>query len=348
MKILYLSCHTVLAYDEVRLLREIGHQVMCPDSFVEKLNPGDDSIRPQIEVPADQLDWYRENMRLYHACGIPGKDNKENLSVEFLKRFDAVIVMHLPIWVTANFQRFQQAGVRVILREIGQSWQRNEEELAACAKAGMKIVRYSLREELIPNKNHSDALIRFYKDPAEFKGWTGEQAKVVSFAQSIIKRKQPCNFDWLEKITRPFPRELYGAESESLDWGKGKVSFDRLKATMQESRVYVNSGTYPASYTLGFIEALMTGIPVVSVGPEMGHPYPWFGRNHPLYEIGDMLNGENGLCSDDFGATQDFIKQLLADQIFAKKIGDAGRATAIELFGKEKISGLWKDFLATV
>ncbi len=159
------------------------------------------------------------------------------------------------------------------------------------------------------------------------------------------RRGPPCNFKWFEEVTRPFPRMLYGSESESLPFGKGRVPFDELKLALRENRAYIYTGTWPASVCLNFIEAAMTGIPIVAIGPALGHPHGWF-ANHPLYEIGDIIkNGVNGFCSDSMKDTQDFISTLLKDHDFAKKIGDAGRATAIELFGKEVVKNQWKNYL---
>lgn len=349
MKILYLSAHSILAYDECTLLLELGHEVFCPDSFVEKLNPGDPSLRPQIEVLPEQLDNYRENMRSFHKCGSPGVNNKENLSVEFLKRFDVVIVMHVPAWIEKNWERFKQAGITVVWRTIGQSWYGNEQQIAPFRKQGLKIIRYSPREAKIPNAYQGgDALIRFYKDPEEFKGWTGENASVVCIGQHLEQRGKPCNWEWLCEVSNGFPRTFFGPGSETCAWGKGKLDFAEMKRVMQQSRVMLNGGTWPASTTLAASEAWMTGAPLVCVGPMLGHPYGWF-QGHDLYEWGDLIeNGVNGWCSDDLAATKDFIGQLLKDQALAKKIGDAGRAKAIELFGKEAIKVQWRDFLAAI
>lgn len=349
MKILYLSAHSILAYDECALFRELGHYVFCPDSFVEKLNPGDPSLRPQIEVLPEHLENYRLDMEAFHKCGSPGINNKENLSVEFLKRFDAVVVMHVPDWVSKNWARFQEAGVSVILRCIGQNWAGNELQLAPYRDRGLKIVRYSPREAKIP-KNYlgGDCMIRFYKNPNEFVGWTGETAQVVCVGQHLQKRGAPCNWEWLCEVSAGFPRTFYGPGSETCSWGKGKLDFDEMKTVMRQNRVVINGGTWPASYLLTVIEQMMTGMPLVAVGPKLGHPHGWF-QGHDLYEMGDIIeNGVNGWCSDDMMATKDFIRQLLSDHSLAQKIGAAGRKTAIELWGKDKIKEQWRQFLASL
>jgi hypothetical protein len=48
MKILYLSCHEVLHFDECSLLAELGHEVFCPGAFVCAENAGNSGIRPGL------------------------------------------------------------------------------------------------------------------------------------------------------------------------------------------------------------------------------------------------------------------------------------------------------------
>lgn len=348
MKILYLSCHSVLENDELSLLNELGHYAFSPGSYVEEANKGDDSLRNKLVLNQGHVELYAKHMEMFHRCGKPGVDNKENLSVEFLREFDIVIVMHIPAWISKNWKRFKEAGVQVFWRTIGQSWAGNESELRPLRNQGLKIIRYSPRESRIPGYLGEDVLIRFYKNPQEFCGWTGEKAEIVCIGQSLQRRGAPCNWNWLCEVSSGFPRNLYGPESESSGWGHGKLSFDDMKAVMRQYRVAINGGTWPASLLLSGCEEMMTGLPVVAVGPKLGHPHGWF-PGHDLYEMGDIIeNGVNGWCSDDLPATRDFIKQLLDDHALAKKIGEAGRAKAIELFGKDKIKEQWRQLLASL
>jgi hypothetical protein len=41
-----------------------------------------------------------------------------------------------------------------------------------------------------------------------------------------------------------------------------------MRDYLRRIRAYLYTGTQPASYTLGLIEAMMTGVPVVSIGPD--------------------------------------------------------------------------------
>ena len=344
MRILYLSCHEILNYDEVKLLNELGHQVFSPGSYVCEDNKGDLNLRPGL-VKYDEYDALMEE---WHRLGQPGKDNKECLTPEFIKKFDAVIIMHLPLWIHTNWEAFKKAGVPVVWRTIGQSVSHNEAELAKYRAQGLKIIRYSPMERLVPGFIGEDVLIRFYKDPEEFKGWNGNIPELITFGQHMERREPATNFKWFDFVTKPFPRKLFGPGSETLTYGMGKVPYSDLVKNMQDYRAYFYTGTWPASYTLNFIEAMMTGIPMVCIGPKKGHPHGWF-KGHDLYEIPEIItNGVDGFWSDSEQDLRFYIQSLLQDHKLAQEISAKGRAKAIELFGKETIKQQWNDFLKKV
>jgi len=44
----------------------------------------------------------------------------------------------------------------------------------------------------------------------------------------------------------------------------GKLEYHEMKREMRDNRLFFYGGTHPASYTLAFMEAMMTGMPIVS------------------------------------------------------------------------------------
>jgi hypothetical protein len=342
MRILYLSSHSVLEYDEVRLLRELGHYVFSPGAYVCPENRGEADLRP--EIPG--LVYDPEDAALYHKCGVAGADNKAHLSAELVKRFDAVICMHMPEWIHSNRDVFAQTGVRLIWRTIGQSIAEQEEKLRHIRNM-FQIVRYSPAEDRIPKNIGADALIRFYKDPEEWKDWNGGTSAVLNITQDMLNRAKACGWSFYEKVTAPFARTLIGKGSEVVTWGKGKRTYEETKAALRDYRCYFYAGTHPASYTLAFIEALMTGIPIVAVGPNHGNDPASF-PGHRLYEVPEILVGGSGFASDDPFALMDVLAELLRNQSYAETMGRLGRARAIHLFGKETIKEQWKAFLGPV
>lgn len=340
-KILYLSCHSILEYDEVKLLTELGHEVFSPGAYVEPANPGDASLRPGIPG----LVYNPDILAKFHAIHdkYPGQDNKDHLSSEVVDYFDTIIVMHLPRWIQLNWNVMKNK--RVIWRTIGQSVASTEAQLKPYRDKGMQIMRYSPMEENIPGYLGSDGLVRFYKDPADYHSWTGHNNRVITFAQSMRNRGPACNFQFFEEVTRPFSRHLFGPGNEGIgSWTTGKVPFERLQQEMRDNRVYFYTGTHPASYTLNFMESWMTGIPVVAIGPQHGNASYFPGHN--LYEVSNLIeHGINGFTSDNKLELQSILKNLMNDSNLATSISVAGRASAIKHFGKDNIKLAWQDFL---
>jgi len=208
----------------------------------------------------------------------------------------------------------------------------------------MEIVRYSPAERTIPGYLGQDALIRFYKDPEEYKAWVGGIGRVITFAQDMRRRDQACNYSFFEEVTRPFPRHLFGPNNEGMNWSTGRIPHEQQKRELRENNCYFFTGTHPASYTLGFIEAWMTGIPIVAVGPQHGNAFYFPG--HDLYEIPKLItNGVDGFFSDDMNELRQYISALLNKRELVAKISAAARKKAIELFGRDAVAEAWKKYL---
>ena len=341
MRILYLSCHSILEYEEVLLLHELGYEVFSPGAYVEPANPGDSTLRPDIPGLVYDPDIMEQWHRICSAH--PGEDGKDHLTKEFVDNFDCVIVMHLPRWITLNWNIMRHK--RVIWRTIGQSIANTEAELRPMRGDGLEIVRYSPKEVNIPGFIGQDGLIRFYKDPEQYKDWNGQKERIITFAQHMRQRNTACNFTFFEEVTRPFERQLFGPGNKAVgDWATDKVPYEQLKQELRDNRVYFYTGTHPASYTLNFMEAWMTGIPVVAIGPKRGNANYFLG--HDLYEIPDLIqNHLSGLVSDDLYELRGFISLLMENHQLARIIGEAGRKEAIRHFGKNMIKESWKKYL---
>jgi len=333
-KLLYLSCHSIAEYDEVKLLTEMGIEVFSHGAYSNPNKPGDPK-RPGIKGKHDQ--------EFEKLCK---KNPKENLSREFIKQFDVIFCHWTPEWLKENWEKMRDKVV--IWRTNGQSCKANEDYMRACREDGMKIVRYADIEKTIPGFIGQDAVIRFYKDPEEFKGWNGRRRRVINVTQNMKARAAFCGYNIFLQATAGYPRKLYGPDnSDSGKLNGGLLSYENLKKAYRDNRAYFYTGTKPACYTLNFIEAWMTGIPIVATGGELSNPE--FLEDQFTYEIPFLgKNGEHFLMADDIGLLNQYVGQLLDDPKFAKKIGDAGREQAIKLFGKDKIKKEWKNFFDSV
>lgn len=328
MKLAYLSCHAILEYDELRIFEELGIDYFSFGSYVRPNDPID-PIRPALShhVSQEMLDK------------APPRDA---LTKEFIDQFDTIVIMHVTDWIVDNWELFKDK--RVIWRTIGQSVPKLELKMLPYKNAGMKIVRYSPAEQNLQSYAGQDAMIRFYKDENEFTGWTGHTQDVITISQDMKNRGEFVNYDTFMKVMADIPdAKLYGTKNENTPLSGGFLEYEEMKQRLRSARVYFYTHSQPACYTLNFMEALMTGIPVVAIGKKLAESLKIAPNT---YEVPDIIeNGVNGFCSDDIAELQSYIKQLTANHGMAKRIGRAGRETAIKLFGKETVKQQWKDFL---
>ena len=334
IKLLYLSCHSAAEHDDLKLFHELGIQVFSHGSYVNPQCPGDPK-RPSLNLSYDP-----------HFVELCSKYTKEKMGKELVESFNVIYSLWMPHWVIDNWGVLKDK--MVIFRTIGQSVPNNELSLKALYEnPNFKIVRYSPQEELIPGYIGADAIIRFYKDPEEFKDWNGKENRVITVGQSMKHRTAACGFEFFEKATKKFERRLFGPGNSDSGIAGGILEYETLKKVYRDNRVYFYTGTQPACYTMNGIEAMMTGIPIVSIGHKLGDVS--FVKEQRSFEMHKIIkNGESGFWSDDIDCLEKRVGELLEDENLAKRISQAGRERAIELFGKEKIKKQWKDFFESL
>ena len=262
MKVLYLSCHEVLEFDEVSLLSDLGIEVFSAGAYLVPDQPVGGNLRPPIPHMTTEPD----DVRAFHELAQPGQDSRSCLTAEFLERFDAVIIMHMPEWVESCCEA--HASVPIIWRTIGQSSAEVEQRIRPLRENnGLRIVRYSPVERRLAGYCGEDAVIRFGKSSSDFEAWTGQTRRVVTFAQHMRSRALHCRYDVFREVVEPFDCDLYGPGNEDTPRvGRGAVSYAEQRRILRDYRVYLYTGTHPASYTLAFMEAWLAGTPIVAIG----------------------------------------------------------------------------------
>ncbi len=355
MNILYLSAHAILEFEEVKMLHELGHNVFALNgSYQNPENPAEADKRPGIPgMKPDQ-----------HLLDLAIQSSRANIHDGFYEWADVVIIMHKIDWIEGDDGRkwlrtvTDKAGrynVKVVWRTIGQShahWEKIVKQFPS-----VKIVRYSPMERNIPGYAGEDATIRFGVDSTEYDGWTGGNNRVHQFGQSIKERADFMCYPVIEEVTKDFPRVCYGTKNSPTEakkpeyiipWADGALQYDVLKEKYRTADVAFYTGTVPASYTLTFIEMMMTGTPLVCIGSILFNTQRFF-PGHDLYEIPNIIkNGENGFYSDSIVELKGFVRQLLENPALRKKISEGARKTGLELFDKYQISKQWDRFLKSL
>jgi glycosyltransferase involved in cell wall biosynthesis len=348
VRVLYLPCHAVLEHDELRLLASLGHEVASLGAYIEPRKPHVD-LRPALDIPTVEI-----VKREVDALGQQGHTDtldaaKRHLPDALIDWAEVIIVAGFEhSYLIPQWQRIRHK--RVIWRTIGQSGDANEEAMAPLHRDGCEIVRYSPNERNIPHFAGEDALIRFYKSPDDWYGWTGDDPVVTNVTQSLYQRsladdgglqpagKQWTSFSYWRGATLNLPTRPVGSGSEIIG-GLGTIDWTDMRDVLRKSRAYLYTGTQPDSYTLGFIEAMMTGIPVVSITPEWYRILPY----GPAMFEGHELAVLSARDPEDAHA---HLERLLRDPDYASDVSSQTRERARQLFGMQKIAGQWHRYLS--
>jgi glycosyltransferase involved in cell wall biosynthesis len=338
VRVLLLGAHSILEFDDVLMFHELGHEVASIGAYIDPSAPQDDKRPALPQVPMVQT--VKDAVDALGQQGI--KDTlaaaKANLPDAILDWAEVIIVSAFEReWLLPQYDRWKDAGKRVIWRTIGQSGDANEAAMRTLRARGLEIVRYSPREKHIPNYAGQDAVIRFYKDPDEWHGWTGEDAVVTNVTQAMFDRHPWCNPAFWAIATEGLAVRPMGPRSEVYG-GIGEVGYETMKEGLRRARCYLYVGTQPASYTLGLIEAMMTGCPVVSIGASHMRILPYGPALFEGHEIAAR-------AYDDPHIARAQLQVLLDNPDYATAMGLESRLIAIDLFGKDRIFDQWAAYI---
>lgn len=343
MKILYVSCHSVLEFDELRMFDVMGIEVFSLGTY---LNPNEDwhaKSRPKIKLN----NWNHTNYESFikQIDYSKNSDYRLNISKEFADKFDVIYFMGWTDPLTLNWENIKHKPI--IWRTIGQSANYTENLMKPYIKNGnIKIVRYSPFERKINSYCGEDSIIRFSKRKEEWNNWRGDIKTPATVAQTFKIREHATCYSFFVETSKILPCTLYGLGNENTDgYIETSQDVETLYEIYRKHAVYYSFGTKPASYTLNFIESWMTGIPLVAIGSENGN----FVNEDKLYEVPYLIeHGVSGFVSDDPKEFAIIAESLINDTSLSKSISNNGRASAIKLFDEENNIPLWKEFFKTL
>ncbi|MCB9595054.1 MAG: glycosyltransferase family 4 protein [Sandaracinaceae bacterium] len=156
-------------------------------------------------------------------------------------------------------------------------------------------------------------------DPATYDGWTGEAGDVLSIIHSYRER------GWHYHLYREAMEGLPTLHVDHLDPDQPVFEYADIQRALRRSRVYLHDGEQ--EYTITLIEAMMTGMPLVSFR------IPGIERY--------VVHGENGFVGDTAAEIREHCQLLLSDDALAARMGAASRAMAIRDFHEERWRAQW-------
>ena len=172
-------------------------------------------------------------------------------------------------------------------------------------------------------------VIRYGLDEKLYSGWTGKDEVGIQVVNQLMGRDVFCGAQIFAKVAQSIPLRLLGDNPGISEMAK---STEELVAKVANCRFYLNTSLY-SNCPMGMCEALMIGIPVVSTR---------------LFETPYIItHGENGFLYDTPEEAIEYCNMLLKDFELAKRIGAAGRETALKLFNQDRFIKEWDDVITS-
>ncbi len=254
---------------------------------------------------------------------------KADLPREVVEWADTVIIHHyLDRWLIPQWHRLQH--LNIIWRTCGQSDPGLELSMKQLHERGVKIVRYSPKEaetfSALGVFAGQDELIRFGKYSDDYPAWIGDHGYIANVTQDMAGRGDFTGLHYWLETTAGLNAMPAGPKSEQLPGGVGALSYEAMLAYLKRAGAYVYTGTSPASYTLGLIEAMMVGVPIHVMPRERFHA-------SALYEAPELVGSSYAVTA------------LLADRALAESESARLRARASELFSVVRVGMQWDRFL---
>ncbi len=169
-------------------------------------------------------------------------------------------------------------------------------------------------------------------DILDYQGYQGDQATVLRVGNLIKEMDAAKGYSIGEQILDGFPSVTLGL-NPGIPGARLSRGFSDLLAHYQHCRVYLNTTMegYEDGYNLSLLEAMATGMPVVSYKHE-GSP---------------IVNGVNGFISDDITQIRQDIDFLLKNPAQARQIGKEARKTVQRQFNIDTFTISWKRVIHT-
>lgn len=160
-------------------------------------------------------------------------------------------------------------------------------------------------------------------DPDAYDGWTGEDDNVLSIIHSYRER------GWHYRQYVEAMDGLPALHIDHLEPNQPVYEYDDLLRALRRARVYLHDGEQ--EYTITLIEAMMTGLPLVSFR------IPGIERY--------VVHGVNGFVGDSAGEIREHCRLLLHDRALAEAMGRASREMALRDYHEDRWRAQWRELI---
>lgn len=167
-------------------------------------------------------------------------------------------------------------------------------------------------------------------DVLEYGGYSGETPTILRVGNHFKERDLMLGYSASQQVADGFPCVTLGI-NPTIPGVELAKSFNELKEHFRRCRVYLNSTVenYEDGYNLALLEAMATGMPVVST-PNKTSP---------------IIDGVNGFISDDISYLRTGVKMLLENPSRAREMGEKARETVVRQFGLSAFLSRWNKVI---
>ena len=164
-------------------------------------------------------------------------------------------------------------------------------------------------------------------DPHEYGGYSGASAKVLRVGNMLKERDHMQGFSIQEQILGGEIDSSVIGVNPTVPLARPSENWEDLKEQYRRHRLLLNTLTeaHEDGYNLGMLEAMATGMPVVSTA----------NSSSPI------IDGHNGFISDDPEYLRAKIRLLLEDRELAAELGCKARQTIVEHFHIDTCAAGW-------
>lgn len=160
-------------------------------------------------------------------------------------------------------------------------------------------------------------------DSKAYGGWTGEDPLALSIIHSYRDR------GWHYNAYQEAMSDVPHLHVDHLDPDQEKYSYDDLQRLLKRARLYLHDGEQ--EYTITLIEAMMTGMPLVSFR------LPGIERY--------VVHGKNGFVGDTAAQIREHCRALIADRNLADQMGCESRRMALAEYDETRWRNDWQRIL---
>lgn len=356
MKVLYLSgYHPVLEYDECLILEELGYHWFSTGVYLDPdspLNYPHLNLRNPIPTCIPEFMAEMKEEFLSYNPGYVSKFSGMNrpntkLTKEFVDNFDIVFATQINA-IKDNWEVLKHKPV--IWRTVGGVKPEWEVQMKPFVDSGnIHPVRFSEVEFETPINNGGIA-IRNYVDEDVYKGWEGTDLSVLTFQSWFAQRRSLKNVQAYLKYRKSCNHRcrLFGASVYKDPIVEGTPTWTQQIDLYKKSRAYFYIGSNIPAPTYNFLEAMMTGIPIITLGPKSGGiQSPKTGEY--LHEVSSFMSESDcGACSDNIQELLEYTDSLFNSPSYAKEVSKNCRNTALKYFSKQVAKSRWKELLESL